>query len=352
MKPAKMTSMQRVLTTLSHEEPDRVPLFLALTMHGAKELGMNIREYFSKPQNMVEGQLRLLSKYQQDFIYTFCYAPLEMEAWGAQVIYREDGPPNSGPPLLRKLEDIQGLTAPTVSETPCLLKVLKTIELLKSRVETDVPIVGVVISPFSLPVMQLGFDAYIELIYERPQLFWRLMELNKAFSIQWANAQLAAGATAICYFDPVSSPTIIPRDIYLKTGFEVAREAIRAIKGPTATHLASGRSLGILDDLAVTGTSMVGVSCEENLAELKRAASQKLTILGNLNGIEMRRWTPREAETQVKRAIAQAGPGGGFILGDNHGEIPWQVEEEVLFAIGDAVRKWGEYPLNWVKDER
>ena len=63
---------------------------------------------------------------------------------------------------------------------------------------------------------------------------------------------------------------------------------------------------------------------------------QKLTVLGNLNGIEMRRWTPAQAEAIVKEAIVKAGPGGGFILSDNHGEIPWQVPDEVLAAISKA----------------
>ena len=31
-----MTSMQRTLTALGHGEPDRVPLFLLLTEHGAR----------------------------------------------------------------------------------------------------------------------------------------------------------------------------------------------------------------------------------------------------------------------------------------------------------------------------
>ena len=35
------------------------------------------------------------------------------------------------------------------------------------------------ISPFSLPVMQMGFDAYIELLYEQPQRFERLMQVNE-----------------------------------------------------------------------------------------------------------------------------------------------------------------------------
>ena len=174
------------------------------------------------------------------------------------------------------------------------------------------------------------------------------MQVNTEFTVAWANAQLAAGATAICYFDPVSSATIVPRELYLKTGQRVAKQALSQIKGATATHLASGRGLPIISDIAETGTAVIGVSALEDLAELKAAANQRVSLLGNLNGVEMRRWTPAQAEAEVKRAIAKAGRGGGFILGDNHGEIPWQVPEEVLLAIRDAVRRWGSYPLDWV----
>jgi uroporphyrinogen decarboxylase len=52
---------------------------------------------------------------------------------------------------------------------------------------------------------------------------------------------------------------------------------------------------------------------------------------------------------EVKSAIAKAGRGGGFILSDNHSEIPWQVPDGVLLAIGDAVERWGRYPLDWIE---
>jgi uroporphyrinogen decarboxylase len=55
----------------------------------------------------------------------------------------------------------------------------------------------------------------------------------------------------------------------------------------------------------------------------------------------MRRWNTEKAEEAVKQAIFQGGIGGGFILSDNHGEIPWQVPDEVLMAISQAVDKWG-----------
>jgi len=346
---AKMTSLQRVLTTLGHQEPDRVPFFLLLTMHGAKELGLSIKEYFSKADNVVEGQLRLRTKYRHDCLYPFFYAPIEVEAWGSEVIFYDNGPPNSGAPIISRPEDIHGLVPPEIIGTPCLAKVLETIRLLKDKVGDEVPIIGVVMSPYSLPVMQIGFSKYIELMYEQPDLFERLMQVNEKFCIDWANAQLAVGATAICYFDPVASATVSTREMYRKTGFQVAKRTLGRINGPTATHMASGLCQSVLDLIAQTGTAAIATSVMEDLADVKEACRGKLTVLGNLNGITMRRWTPVEAESIVKEALARAGSGGGFILADNHGEIPWQVPEDVLLAISEAVHKWGDYPLNWTK---
>ncbi len=345
MKKNEMTSMERVLTTLSHKEPDRVPLFLLATMHGAKELGMSIKEYFSKGENVAEGQIRINLKYNTDCYYPFFYAPLETEAFGGEVIYTEDGPPNSGRPLITDIQKINSLTAPKVKDSEVLLKVLKSIQILKKHSKDKIPIIGVVMSPFSLPVLQLGFEKYLDIMHFRKDLFNHLMKVNQEFCIDWANAQIEAGATAITYFDPVSSSTIIPRKLYLETGFQIAVHTIAQIKGSTATHFASGNCLPIADLLPQTGTAVVAVSTEEDISKVKEAFKNKLTVLGNMNGIEMRRWTPEQTDKIVKDLIQKAAPGGGFILSDNHGEIPFQVSDEVLFAVSEAVHKYGTYPI-------
>lgn len=345
-----MTSMQRVLTTMGHQEPDRVPLFLLTTMHGAKELGLTIRDYFSRAEHVVEGQMRLLDKYRGDCLYPFFHTSVEVEAFGGATIFSDDGPPNCAGPIIRDRVGIDRLEPPRVAEAACLQSGLEAIRRLKEKVGDTVPIVGSVISPFSLPIMQMGFAPYIELIYEDPARFARLMAVNQAFCVEWANAQLAAGATAIGYADPLSSTTNIPRDLFLKTGHRVALETLAKIKGGAAFHLASGRGLRIAEDIAATGAAAVGVSALEDLADWKAAVGDRLTLIGNLNGVAMRRWTAEQAEAEVKRAIAKAGRGGGFILADNHGEIPWQVPEDVLLAIRAAVERWGRYPLDWTLD--
>lgn len=79
-----MTPMERVLCTLGHREPDRVPFIIPATMHPAREMGISIRDYFSKAEHVAEGQLRALAKYRHDALMGFFYGPIELEAWGGR----------------------------------------------------------------------------------------------------------------------------------------------------------------------------------------------------------------------------------------------------------------------------
>ncbi len=343
------TPLERVLTTLSFNEPDRVPFFLLLTTHGARALSMSIRDYFTDAQAITEGQITMQRRYRHDCLYAFTYAAIETEAWGGEVIFADDGPPNAGPPLATTGAEIDHLQPPSVADASCLQRIITAIRLMRERVGPDLPIIGVVMAPFSLPVMQLGFAAYLNLLYDDRDRFWRLMAKNEAFCAEWANAQVEAGATAICYFDPVSSPQLVPREVYVETGYQVALRTTTEIKAPIATHMGSADSIGIADLVAQTRTAVMGFGANEDPAEAKRVCAGKLSLIGNLDGITMRSWSPGRTEARVKDLISKAGPGGGFILCDNHGEIHYSTPEAVLDQISAAVHRWGAYPLDWVE---
>jgi uroporphyrinogen decarboxylase len=343
-----MNSLERTMAAISHNEPDRVPLFLLLSLYGAKEMEIPIRSYFSKPENIMKAQLKMREKYRNDCIYTFFYAPIETEAFGGEVIFVDDGPPNSGEPFIKSIEQISGIEIPRIEDTVCLKRVLEATALLKSAVGNETPIIGVVMSPFSLPVMQMGFAEYLELMYFRAPEFERLMQINQEFCVTWANAQLEPGATAICYFDPLASPNIIERDKYLATGHRIAKHTIGRIKGPVATHLASGIAFPVIQDIISTGSVVIGFSADDDLVKIKKAAKNKICLLGNLNGVDMVNWSTDKVNEEVKNIIIKAGLGGGLILSDNHGEIPWQVPDSVLMEISEAVSQFGTYPMKQV----
>lgn len=342
----RYTSMERVLCTMNMSEPDRVPLFLLCTHYASSFLDMSVEKYFSKPENVAKGQLIILEKFGNDCLNPFYSAAHDYSAFGGEVIYMEEGPPNAGEPIIKNYDDILKLQPPDVRNSKSLRKILETISMLKDKAGTSVPIGGGVMSPFSLPILQMGFQKYIELIYERPDLLEHLLKINETFCIEWANLQIKAGATFITYIDTMSVSSIIPKDIYLKTGFPSAKRTVAAIRSNTALATSSASSASIMEEVLECGIKAILVSHSDDLAEAKTKVGRRATLLGNLNGIEMCRWTRSDAELKVKEAIRKAGSGGGFILCDSIGDIPYQVSEDILHEISESVKKWGSYPLD------
>lgn len=339
-----ITPLERMTRALSHEEADRVPYMLSVMLHGPALLGMSFEEYFGEPEAVAEAQVALQRRYGHDAILALYFAAMEHEAWGGQVRFFDDGPPNAGAPLVRDIERIPELRAPAVEECPRLQKMLQSIRRMRQEAP-EVMIVGAVVAPNSVPVMQLGFEAYLHVVLERRDLYWQLMERNEPFAVAWANAQVEAGASVVAYFDPVASPTVMPPAVYRETGFQVARRVFPQIRAGVGVGLASGRSIPILDDLAEAGAGAVGVSADDDLAVAKARAGKRLALMGNLNGIAMRRWDAAQAAEAVRSAIAAAGPGGGFLLAEHHGEIPPSVPDDTLRALADAVHRYGTYPI-------
>lgn len=343
----EMTSLRRVLTTLSSKEPDRVPLFLLPTVQGAVEMGVPLKDYFHAPGLMAEAQVRFRERYRNDCLYGFTYVSAELEAFGGDTIFYDRAPPNAGAPVLHTPSDFARLVVPKIEDCPALCRTLEFQAQLRRAADGKVPVIGVVISPISLPVVQLGFPEYLRLLMEEPESLTPLFEINEEFCVSWANAQLAAGADALVYYDPVGSCTVIEPAHYRRLCVPVAKRVLARIKGPAVTHFASGRSFDILQDVAETGTGGVVVSADDDLAACKATVGNRLPILGNLNGLAMRHWDAEETEHQVKNVIAAAGVGGGFILTDHHGEIPFDVPERVLIWISESIERWGRYPLTW-----
>jgi uroporphyrinogen decarboxylase len=97
----------------------------------------------------------------------------------------------------------------------------------------------------------------------------------------------------------------------------------------------------VIEDLIGLGAAGVSCGADDSLAELKQRCRGRTAVVGALNGLLLRRWSPVEAAQAVRDTLDAVGRGGGFLLSDQHGEIPFQVSDEVLAAVAEAVRAHG-----------
>ncbi len=343
LKPA-----ERLGAALSHQEGDRVPFFLAVTLHPARALGLSIQDYLSDPEAVVEGQLRLRHSLGHDAVTSFLHASAEVEAFGGETLFRTDGPPNTGAPPLTRASAIERLQVPDPTQVPALARSLTVARGLKARLGDDVPILGGLVGPLSLPVVQLGFERYLDWLMDAPELIRKLWRINEAFCIAWGNAQLAAGVSAVAIAEPLVSPTLLSGELIRKEGLPALRRVREGIQGAVALSSASAPMGSLLPELSELGFVGLAPSCDESLADAKAILQGRVALMGGLNGLAMCHWSPADAEAAVKEALRAAGAGGGFVLAEHHGEIPWCVSEEVLVAVAEAVRRWGAYPLDWI----
>ena len=334
-----MNSYQRVMSALSGNKPDRIPVFLFFTIYGAKEAGCSIKEYLNSPAKIVEGQKRLLEKYSHDCLYPFTSAAMEATMFGQGIEYYDDGPPNAGTPIIEKRQDIFNLIVPEPENDPAAKKVLHAVETLAKEYKNKVPIISAVIAPFSMPIILMGMRRWVDLfIDEDTQAINTMIDKTSSFCIRWANLLFSAGADALGFFEPFASTTIITRDEFIKYVFEQDKNTISQIKGPLAFCAAGGRIEPIIDRLSDIGTAAFALSADDDLEKIRKNYGAQINILGNLNNIEMIEWDYEQAKEKTTRCLEQAGRSSRFILSDQHGEISWDTSHRALEGIMDAVR--------------
>ncbi|MCF2139972.1 MAG: uroporphyrinogen decarboxylase family protein [Candidatus Lokiarchaeota archaeon] len=338
--------MERIFAAVQCHDLDRIPFILNLTHHGAKILNLSIKEYYSKSEYMIEGQKRLWKQYRDDAVIGISYFAAEFKAWGGKIKFFSDGPPNSMRPILSNPNSIISIEPPQIDEIPEFIETLKTIKGLHEYFGDSVPVVGGILSPFSFPIMRMGFNKYIELLYQDLSTFEDLMKKNIKYAIDWANRQIEAGATMIIYFDPMSSPFIIPKSKFIETGYQIAKEILPKIKAPIVYHFASSRCQEVLPELLQLPISGVGISKQDKIKESLKIVDKKVALVGNLSGIHLVHATPAQVIKELKALMSLISPGKGFIVSDHHGEIPYFVSDEILSTISHFFHHSAKYPLN------
>ena len=337
-----MNSVERIMATIKFQKTDRPPAAPVQLLQGARLLNIGIPEYLQSAKNMAQGQIALVDKYDPDCVFGIPNVTEDVVPFGGDLYYFENGSPTIGKMAWRSWDDMENPQIQDPKGIEICTRTLNTINLLAKKYKGEKMIVGAVTAPFSLPSLLIGSEKWYELLWEdeliREPILKRVLDLTTNFCVKWANYQLQAGADAIVMADGMASATCIMREQFEQLALPNIISTIKAIDGPVI-YEPIGYIQPFIDLMPTTGAVVVVLDCHDDVKTCRDAVHGKMAVMGNLNNIEMIRWTPEYTAEQCAK-ILELSRDGGVILSAQGPEVPWDVPGEVIQVIMDSARNW------------
>lgn len=339
-----ITAMDRLVAASEGRPSDRIPIFCNLLDQGARELGMSLREYYSRGDFVAEAQLKLREKYGHDNVWSLFYVGKEAELLGCNdILYSDDGPPNVGEYIVKTPEDIQRLVVPDdVASHPAFRETLTCLQILRREVGGKQPICAYVTGSMSLPALLMGIEGWMELLMLGPAgARDELLRKCSDFFIKEIAAYRAAGADILVYSNPFGSTDFVPMAMFQGLSLKwMQRDLAPGGTAGVVYYCGSARMNSVIDQvIRVTGIPTYYPGPMDDVAESKRLVAGRALCAGIINDIKLIDWTPAQVRAEVRRIVEAGKPGGKFFFGTVL--MPLAIPEANIRAMIEACCEFG-----------
>jgi uroporphyrinogen-III decarboxylase len=341
-----MNGIDRLAAVTTGKEYDRIPVFCNLLDQGAKELGLPIKEYYSKGEYVAQGQLRMREKYGYDNLWSLFYVGKEAELLGCKnIVYANAGPPNIGHMVIRNYEDIAKLEVPDdITAHPAFSEIAKCLDILKREAKGKYPICAYLTASLTMPAMLMGMEKWIPLLITGPEEPRNeLLEKCSLFFRKQVKAYRDAGADILLYSNPFGSTDFVPEKIFETMSLEWMEKDLLPGDVSDIVYYCGGARVNQTMERVMNrfGITAFYNSPHDDIAEAKAISAGRAICAGVINDIRLIDWSEDEIKTEVKQIIDQGIPGGKFIFGTM--VMPYQIPEKNIRIMLEVAYSKGKY---------
>ena len=298
------------------------------------------------PDYATEVTLQPIDRYPLDASILFSDILTVPDAMGLGL-YFADG---EGPKFERPLRTEADVLALRVPEMDALDYVFKAVTSIRLALDGRVPLIGFSGSPWTLACYMVEgqgsreFHTIKKMLYARPDLMHRILDVTAQAVTAYLNAQIDAGAQAVMIFDSWGGALAdgAYQEFSLKYMQQVVSQLQREKDGVRIPAIVFTKGGGIwLDEMADIGADALGLDWTVNLGRARALVGDRVALQGNLDPAILFA-EPDQIRAEVERSLTAYGApsaGSGHVFNLGHGISQFTPPESVS-AMVEAVHSF------------
>ena len=290
-----------------------------------------------------EVTLQPLERYALDAAILFSDILTVPDAMGLGLTFQQ----GEGPKFAKTVRDEATVAALAVPDMDKLRYVFDAVTSIRTALNGRVPLIGFSGSPWTLACYMVeggGSDDYRQvksLMYARPDLMHRMLDINARAVAAYLNAQIEAGAQAVMLFD--SWGGVLADGAFQQFSLAYSRQVLSQVKtehdGQRIPRILFTKGGGLwLDEIADAGADVVGLDWTMNLGTARARVGDRVALQGNLDPNVL--FAPPEAiRTQARAVLDSFGTpaaGAGHIFNLGHGISQFTPPESVTALVDEV----------------
>jgi len=329
-----MTGLERCRNMLEGKPCDIVPRVPILMQFAAEYIGSNYGAFASDYRVLVEANLRCAEDFGMDQVSCISDPYRETQGFGGKIEYVPDGVPRCTAPM-EGSKDFDVLATPDPGSSERMLDRVRAAEMFKAQAGDRYSILGWIEGPAAEAGDLRGVSRFMMDLYDDESFACELMERCTEVAIDFAHAQIEAGCDTIGMGDALCSQ--LPPDLYERLIQPLEKRIVDAVQEAGAClklHIC-GNITHLLPGIAGLGVDILDVDHMVDMAQVRKAVGDKVTLAGNIDPAEaVLRGTPDAIRAGFQEVYDTVG--NPFMV--NAGcEIPSGTPNENLKAVCEPI---------------
>lgn len=338
-----MNSLERVLSAVSGKPSGRRAVLLTLSLYGAKLTGCPLYEFYNDASKYADGQLAVKETFGTDVLLTPFVLTSIAEAFGSQVKYFSQSPPNMVKPAAPSFADFMKIDMSAVAEHPKIGYLHEAAAKIAAVRGKDTAVAAFFLSPVDLAPLVMGIEAWLEIILFDEAGAKKIIEAMSGFFIKTVNGFFERGAHLAALPAAFCNPMIATKKIVDEIALPSMKEAFAQLKGPVVIHHAGAPMLEFVDSLNEL-PNVIGFTVDQTdaLDKVRDKTGVSKVLLGNIDGPTLNKRTPEQIRARCMSILNGRRDDPRFILASSSADIAFSTPEENIRAIIEAAEEFGE----------